>query len=108
MKRLTVERPGPDVTPEEQAEWKRMHAELGRETDANLRRIMSKEAPLTEYDELAEMADELKELRDDNTALLGLRDVLRQLENYPFGGHVPPEMRKLASDALAALPESLR
>ncbi len=44
----------------------------------------------------------------ENEALLGLRDVLKQLENYPFGGHVPPEMRKLASDALAALPENLK
>jgi hypothetical protein len=41
MKELNVQRPGPDATPEERAEWKRMHAELGQETAAKLRRIMS-------------------------------------------------------------------
>jgi hypothetical protein len=42
MKRVRVERPGPDATPEEIAEWKRMHAELGKETAAKLHRIMKK------------------------------------------------------------------
>ncbi len=35
MKRIKVERPGSDATPEEIAEWKRMHAELGKKRRQN-------------------------------------------------------------------------
>ena len=45
MKKLNVKRPGPDATPKEIAEWKRMHAELGKKTATKLHRIMNKKAP---------------------------------------------------------------
>ncbi len=41
--KMNVVRPGPDATPDEIAEWERMHAELGHETAAKLRRIMSRQ-----------------------------------------------------------------
>lgn len=47
-------------------------------------------------------------LVNDREALLPMVPVLERIANYPFGGHTPPEMRKLASDALATLPEHLK
>ncbi len=52
--------------------------------------------------------DETDELLADADALLTLVPVLEQIADYPFGGHTPPEMRKLASEALADLPKHLR
>lgn len=49
-----------------------------------------------------------RDLLADADVLILLVPVLERIANYPFGGHTPPEMRKLASDALAALPEYLR
>lgn len=45
MKKLNVKRPGPNATPDEIAEWKRMHAELGQKTATKLHRIMNKKPP---------------------------------------------------------------
>lgn len=55
-----------------------------------------------------ELVEEYLVLEVENNALLTLVPVLEQIANYPFGGHTPPEMRKLASEALATLPKHLR
>ncbi len=49
----------------------------------------------------------VRDLLDDADALLAMVPALKEIANYRYGGDTPPELRRIAAEALDALPEHL-
>ena len=50
----------------------------------------------------------VRDLLDDADMLLTMVPALKEIANYRYGGDTPPELRRIAAEALATLPKHLK